>query len=181
MRIQTTRFGEVEVHDDHIILIKDGMIGFPRLKEYVLVESPSMPLVLWLQAVEHPEVAFPVVEPWFFKRDYKAPMTDADKISLKYQEGDRLKVFTVLTIPDDMTKMTVNLRAPVVININRSAGTQVVLQDKTLEIRTPAHEAFNKAMSNFCLTQTVEKPEQSSDAWVAVDYKGVERNPNTGA
>jgi len=56
----------------------------------------------------------------------------------------------------------------------------VVLQDKTLDIRTPAHEAFNKAMSNFFLTQTVEKPEQSHDAWVAVDYKGTERSA-TGA
>lgn len=175
MRIQTTRFGTVEVHDDHIIQFKDGMIGFPTLKEYVLVESPSMPLVLWLQSVQAPDIAFPVVEPWFFKRDYKTPMTDADRASLQYDEADRLKIFTVLTIPDDMTKMTVNMRAPVVININRSTATQLVLQDKALEIRTPAHEGFAKAMANFQMTQTVQKPEQSQDAWVAVDYKGVER------
>ena len=180
MRIQTTRFGEVEVQEDQIIRFTDGMIGFPQLKNYVLVESPSMPLVLWLQSMEHSDIAFPVVEPWFFKRDYKPVMNDADKISIAYEEGNRLKIFNVLTIPEDMTKMTVNLKAPILINIGKALATQVVMQDKTLEIRTPAHEGFSKAMSNFFMTNTVSQPEQSNDAWVAVNYRGVEKSTAGG-
>ncbi len=172
MKIETTRFGHVEYVEDQVIHFTDGMVGFPRLKNYVLVESPSMPLILWLQSVESADIAFPIIEPWFFRRDYKAPLGDADKISLAHDENDRLKIFTVLTIPDDMTRMTVNLRAPVVINVSKSTAAQMILQDKSLEIRTPAHEGFNKAMSSFLQTRTVSVPEASTDAWVAVDFKG---------
>lgn len=171
--IETTRFGTVAITEEHIIRFADGIIGFPQLQEYVLIESPAMPLVLWLQSVQADEIAFPVAEPWFFKRDYKLAINEADKHSLGYVEGERLKNFAILTIPEDMTKMTVNLRAPIVLDLERSTGTQVVLQDKTLEVRTPAFEAFSKAMSNFNVTQSamMNDDESDTDVWTAINVR----------
>ena len=170
--ISTTRFGEIEIHQDHLIEFRDGMIGFPKLKKYVLVESPSMPLILWLQAVGEPDIAFPLIEPWFFKRDYKANMTDADRHSLGYEDGDSTKIFVVLTIPEDMNNMTVNLKAPLVIDLAKASATQVILQDKGLEVRSPAHEAFNKALSNYTISQTASVfDDDSTESWAAVDFK----------
>ncbi len=172
MKIQTARFGSMEVTEEHLIHFRDGMIGFSTLKNYVLVESPSMPLVLWLQSTERPGVAFPLIEPWFFKRDYKVTLSDADKVSIKLEEGDRTKIFDVLTIPEDMTKMTVNLKAPIVINLDKSAASQVILQDKTLEVRAAAHEAFNKALANFNLSQSATDAGPSEESiWNAVAVK----------
>lgn len=171
--IETTRFGKVAVTDEHVIRFEDGIIGFPSLKEYVLIESPAMPLVLWLQAVGNPEIAFPVAEPWFFKRDYKIVMNDADKHTLRFSEGDPLKTFLILTIPEDMNRMTVNMRAPIILNINQSTGTQAVLQDKTLEVRTPAHESFTKALSQLTLTQSaVDFDDDADQVWSPVNVRG---------
>ncbi len=170
MRIETARFGSIDVNEEHLIHFRDGIIGFSTLKQYVLIESPSMPLVLWLQSTERPGVAFPLIEPYFFRRDYKVSLSEADKSSIKFEEGDRTKVFDVLTIPEDMTKMTVNLKAPIVVNLDKSAASQVILQDKTLEVRASAHEAFNKALANYNLSQSTSE-DVSENIWNAIDVK----------
>ena len=178
MKIITTRFGEVEVGQEHLIHFEDGVVGFPALKGFVLIESPSMPLILWLQAIDAPSIAFPLIEPWFFKKDYNVALTDADKHALNFEAGDRLKHFSVLTIPDDMNRMTVNMRAPIVIDITKATASQVILQDKTLEIRTPAYEAFSQAMANETGTisqsannnSTAVDAEQD-EAWSPVNFR----------
>jgi flagellar assembly factor FliW len=166
--IHTTRFGDVEVKADQIVEFKDGVIGFSKLKKYVLVESPSMPLVLWLQSMERPDVAFPLIEPWFFKKDYKVVMSDADKITLGLEDAHRTKVFVIMTIPEEAERMTINLKAPLVMNIEESLGAQVIQQDRGLEVRVPAHEAFSQAMSNLKMIQSTD------EGWVAVDLKSEE-------
>jgi len=172
--IKTTRFGEIEISEDHLINFVDGIIGFPQLKRYVLIESNIIPLIWWLQSMDAPEVAFPVAEPYFFKRDYKVVMTDADRHCLQYEVTDRLKVLNILTIPTEMARMTVNLKAPVVIDIQKATGTQVIMQDKTLEVRTPAWEKFNIAMSSFAIEQSVDDV-GTSESFNAVNVRREER------
>jgi flagellar assembly factor FliW len=176
-QIKTTRFGTLDVNSDHIVRFKDGMIGFIPLKDYFLVESPAMPLVLWLQSVDEPDVAFPLIEPWFFKRDYKSVLTDADKFSIQLQDGDQQKVLVVLTIPEDFEKMTVNMKAPVVINLTRGLATQTIIQDKGLELRVPAYAGFNAAIESLGNSESHDTHAESADSnseeihWTQVLYK----------
>jgi flagellar assembly factor FliW len=172
--IETTRFGKVKIDSDHVVEFRDGMIGFNPIKKYVLVESPGMPLVMWLQSVDEPDVAFPLIEPWFFRSDYKCVITDADKHSVSFSDSDHLKILVVMTIPEDLEKMTVNLKAPVVINLNKGLATQTIIQDKTLEVRVPAYERFNAAVSSL----SVESHDDSArgenlnqEDWTQVLYK----------
>ncbi|NCN27876.1 flagellar assembly protein FliW [bacterium] len=172
--VNTNRFGSIEVQDQHIIHFKDGMVGFVQLKDYFIVESSSLPLLLWLQSVDNPAIAFPVVEPAFFQRDYKAVPTEADKARLELEVGEATKQFVVMTIPEDMTKMTVNMKAPVVVNLEKGLGSQMILQDKNLLVRKPAHEAFNKAVASLSLDHDDIDVESEEDFnWSPVDYKGV--------
>jgi len=148
-QITTKRFGNIPANEEHFIRFKDGMIGMSVLKQYILVESSSYPLILWLQSCQDPGIAFPVMEPAFFKRDYKIHMTDADKACLKIEEGDRIKFFVVMTIPGNLEDMTVNLKAPVAINLDKGTATQVILQDKDLLVRTPAYADFVKVIAQI--------------------------------
>jgi flagellar assembly factor FliW len=169
--IETTRFGNIEMSEEHTITFKDGMIGFPRLKKYVLIESNSTPMLMWLQSIDAPEVAFPVMEPWFFRRDYKAPLSEADRLSIDFEDSDILKTLVVLTIPGEMMRMTVNLKAPVVVNIEKATAAQIIIQDKSLEVRVPAHEAFNKAVSNYQNHLVAFDSEGDEESFNAVDVK----------
>ncbi len=174
-QIETTRFGKISIDNDHVLEFKDGMIGFHTLKKYVLVESPAMPLVMWLQSVNEPDVAFPLIEPWFFKKDFKNQLTDADKHSLNFKQGHALKVLVVMTIPEDFEKMTVNLKAPVVINLSNGLAAQGIIQDKTLEVRVPAYEKFNEAVATLSVSsQSENQAEQNNNEdWSQVLYKQI--------
>lgn len=174
-QIQTTRFGTVQYNEDHLITFPDGMVGFHQLKTYVLVESPQNPLILWLQSTDHAEIAFPVVEPWFFKTDYRANMSEADKITLGYEPGNTLKTMVVLTIPSETTRMTVNLRAPVVINIQKAKAAQLILQEKSYEVRAPAHEAFTKALASLQLIEGGIEQNVDEEVWAAVKVNGSQK------
>jgi flagellar assembly factor FliW len=171
--VKTVRFGDITIDQQHILHFRDGMIGFHQLKDYFLVESPSLPLLLWLQSVDSPEVAFPIMEPYFFKKDYETPLIDADKFALSKSEGDTLKTFLVMTIPVEIERMTVNMKAPVMINLQKRTGTQVIQQDKNLLVRKPAFEIFNELVSSFELSQgpvvTQETSEPAVETWTAID------------
>lgn len=167
-QVPTTRFGNVSYSQDHLVRFPEGMIGFVRFKDYILIESSQMPLMFWLQSIDHPEIAFPLMEPWFFKRDYVAQVSEADKLSLALDDGNKLKTFVVMTIPDEMSRMTVNLKAPILINIDKALGVQGIQQEKSFEVRVPAHEAFHMALANLTHGST------SSDAPVAETFQVVD-------
>lgn len=137
MIVQTSRFGSVELSEDDILLIPEGIVGFHNLKKYVLLDDPNDELFAWLQSAEDPEVAFPVLEPELFATGYSLDMTRHDLAALEMDSMKRARVFTIVTIPDDPTQMTANLKAPIVINVENRMARQCVLQDNKLAIREP--------------------------------------------
>lgn len=147
--INTTRFGIVKYRADYIVHFRDGMVGFPDLKHYVLVESPQMPLVLWLQSVDDASVAFPLIEPQLVRKSYQFNMNPADESMIGYTEGAKTKAFLVMTIPAQAEQMTVNMRAPVVVNLDKSCAGQVILQDKTLAVREGIFAQFQEALNSI--------------------------------
>jgi len=74
-------------------------------------------------------------------------MTEADKLALQYEDGDRIKYFCVLTIPENAEDMTVNLKAPVAINLDKGTASQLVLQDKELQVRHPAYRTYANVLA----------------------------------
>lgn len=171
MEVKTKRFGTIQATEEHFIFFRDGMIGMSALKKYILVESPSFPLILWLQSCEDAGIAFPVIEPYFFKKDFKAQTTDADRVCLKQAPTDRLKNFVVLTIPEKLEDMTANLKAPVVVNLTKGLASQVILQEKSYEVRHPAYAQFVEAICSISQDSNDEL-ESSNDHWSVVELTG---------
>lgn len=135
MQIQTTRFGSVEIKESDIIQFKEGLLGFGDLKGFVLLDDPDDDIFAWLQSSEKPEIAFPVLEPELFIPDYKISLSKRDMESLNLAEMKNYAVYTIITIPEDPTLMTANLKAPIVINVKTREARQCVLQENDLPIR----------------------------------------------
>ncbi len=135
MKINSTRFGQIEVDEDKLIEFPQGMIGFAGQKRYVLLEhAPGSP-VHWLQSVDVPELAFPVVNPDRFVEGYvvQAP-ADLAEILGPFGAED-LWLGTVMTLSSSGAP-TINLKAPVVMNSRTRRGVQFVL-DEDLPVRFP--------------------------------------------
>jgi flagellar assembly factor FliW len=166
--ISTTRFGKVSYQEDYLIRFRDGIIGFPDLKQYVLIESPQMPLVLWLQSTEDASVAFPLVEPEILGKGFSFHMNQADEYMISIKADSKLKTFLIMTIPQDVEQMTVNFRAPVIMNISESTGGQIILQDKSLSLRQAIYTEFQTAMNSMA---SFESSDNEEPQWMAHNWK----------
>lgn len=154
--IQTTRFGQVQFQGEDLLTFPEGILGFSDLKKFVLLDDPNDDIFAWLQSCDEPAVAFPVLEPELFSDTYKVTLAKADLDVLKLQNMQGARLFCIITIPDDPTQMTANMKAPVVINIAQKLARQCVLQDNHLAIREPI---FTKLQQ-----RVVQNPHQSIKA-----------------
>lgn len=137
MVINTTRFGSVELNPDDILTFQEGLLGFQDLRQFVLLDDPNDDIFAWLQSCELPSIAFPVLEPELFGHKYSADLNRTDAEPLKMKTGQIPAFLNIITIPDDPTQMTANIKAPIVINLEQKIARQCVLQDNHLAIREP--------------------------------------------
>jgi flagellar assembly factor FliW len=135
--VQTGRFGQIEVSTDEIIVIPSGIFGFPEDHNFCLVDAADDTLILWLQSLSNPHLAFPLLEPKIFRPEYIVRLSAAELRELRLSSIKDASVFTVLTIPTDLTQMTANLKAPLVINTREKVAKQVVLQENDQPIKHP--------------------------------------------
>lgn len=137
MVIKTTRFGQVELNSEDVLTFHEGLLGFQDLRQFVLLDDPNDDIFAWLQSCELPSIAFPVLEPEIFGHKYSVNLNRTDMESLKMQAGQAPAFLNIITIPDDPTQMTANIKAPIVINLEQKIARQCVLQDNNLAIKEP--------------------------------------------
>ncbi len=116
--IKTLHFGEIEVEPQHIFRFDDGMLGFDELHEYVLISEESTVPFKWLISLEEPTIGFPLLSPWHIDLFYEP--------GLKY-DIDSQVLFVVVTLEDDNGEMSANMKAPVIFDVVRQKGEQVIL------------------------------------------------------
>jgi flagellar assembly factor FliW len=116
VKVSTTRFGELQVNKEDIISFQEGLLGFESQKQFFVVDPGDSTLILWLQSIDDGKIAFPVIEPKIFKPDYVAKLLPADMNSVELESLSQAKIYSILTIPSDITTMSANLKAPIVIN-----------------------------------------------------------------
>jgi len=167
--INTSRFGRVELQDQDVLTFPEGLLGFADLRQFVLLDDPSDEIFAWLQSCESSHIAFPVLEPELFTETYKATLTKSDLEALKLQGPEKARYFSIVTIPDDPTQMTANLKAPIVVNITERVARQCVLQDNHLAIREPI---FTKLQQRVVQNPTVSIKNQSAGMDVAIKLGG---------
>lgn len=137
MVIKTSRFGLVELKSEDVITFPEGILGFQDLRQFVLLDDPNDDIFAWLQSCELPSIAFPVLESEIFGHKYTAQLNRTDLESLKMTTDQLPFYLNIITIPDDPTQMTANMKAPIVINTAQRLARQCVLQDNNLAIKEP--------------------------------------------
>lgn len=127
----------VELNSEDVLTFNEGLLGFQDLRQFVLLDDPNDDIFVWLQSCELPSIAFPVLEPELFGHKYNATLNRTDLESLKMKPEQVPAFLSIITIPDDPTQMTANIKAPIVINLEQKIARQCVLQDNHLAIKEP--------------------------------------------
>ena len=145
MEISTTRFGQVTTDAEDILLFPHGLMGFEDNQHWVLLADEENPAVGWLQCITRPGLAMAVVSPRRFVPDYQLRVARGELGSLQLGKEDRTYVLALVS--NHGGKLTANLRAPIVINLDRRLGRQVVTTDEPplrYEL-APRHAALRKS------------------------------------
>ena len=124
MQVKTTRFGALEISNDDILEFPAGLIGFEDCRQWVLLADAQNEALGWLQSVSRPDVAMPVVSPRRFVEDYQFRVFRSELTPLGLENVQDAHVLAILGKRD--RSLTLNLKAPVVLNLARRLGRQVV-------------------------------------------------------
>ena len=142
MKIQTTNFGEIEIKEELIINFGEGLPAFEEEKEFVIIlnEDEENPFH-WLQSVNNPALSFVILNPFEVFHDYDVLLPETTKTKLKIEKEEDVAIYTIVVVPEDMSKMTTNLLGPIIINVKEKIGKQVILEDDKYNTK---HFIFNQ-------------------------------------
>lgn len=141
-----TRFGTSETNESKIITFPSGLPGFEDLHRFIIVETGNTKPIYWLQSTENKYIALPVVVSFAIINDYNIDIRENELEDLCVENENDLLILNVVVIPDDVTKMTVNLAAPVIINAKKGIGKQIIIDAAELPLRFPVYEAIRNSL-----------------------------------
>lgn len=151
MIINTRIFGEIEIEDSKIITFANGIVGFPDLTEFALVhneEKGKNSNVKWLQSIQEPSFALPVIDPLAVFPEYNPEVDDDLLKPLGNIDPEEILVLVTLTVPKVIEEMSVNLKAPIVISAKNKKACQVIAEGNDYSVKYKIYhilEAFKNA------------------------------------
>ncbi|MDE6014620.1 MAG: flagellar assembly protein FliW, partial [Acetatifactor sp.] len=134
-----------EIAEDKIITFKNGIIGFPELKRFTLLhdeEKGAGAGIRFLQSIDEAGFAMPVMDPLLVKPDYDPEVDDELLGSLGELTDENILVLVTVTIPSDLTQMSVNLQGPVIINVDERKACQLIVEGSAYPVKFPIYEIF---------------------------------------
>lgn len=143
MKVNTKIFGEITIEDEKIIEFTGGIIGFPELTKFALVHDAEKGVgagIRWLQSMQEPAFAMPVMDPLTVRPDYNPEVEDELLKDLGELNEENLLVLVTVTVPSDLTKMSVNLRGPIVINSQTRKACQVIVEGEDYAVKYPIYD-----------------------------------------
>jgi flagellar assembly factor FliW len=128
LKVATKAYGLIDVDERQKIIFPQGLFGFEKLKDYLLLDAERQPFY-WLQSMDEENIAFVLVRPFLFRPDYEVNISNEDREGIGISSPEKALSFSIVTIPQDGSPMTANLKGPLIINPNTRMGKQAVLSD----------------------------------------------------
>lgn len=146
MKVNTRIFGEIEVAEEKIITFDIGLMGFEDIHKYTLIfDEEDRGSIMWLQSLDEPELAFPVIDPLVVADTYNPIVEDEwlTPLGEVKSEADYF-LLTVVTVPSDVKKTTANFKAPLVINMNTYKACQIIVNNDDYQIKYNLYDYFQR-------------------------------------
>jgi flagellar assembly factor FliW len=145
LTIESSRFGRVEIESTAVIEFPEGLIGLGGSR-YALLASGSDTPFLWLQSLDDPSLALPVVNPHSFFADFAVEVVDEDAERLGLDATGAVDVYVTVRAAPALGDFTANLKAPILVRAGQA--WQVINQAPGSDLRAqlyPRHEADGAA------------------------------------
>ena len=139
-KVNTLRFGEVEIAEDKVVHFADGIPAFEDEHEFIIVPYDDESPYVFLQSLTTPDLAFLMTMPFVFFPDYEFELDDENQEKLDLHNQEDMLIYTLITVNGGVVQdMTANLMAPVVVNTANMQARQIVLDRSSY---TTKHRLF---------------------------------------
>ena len=146
MVIETKLFGQIGVDEEKLIKFVNGIVGFPELTDFLLIhDSEGNGNIQWLQSVQEPAFAMPVMNPLHVKEDYNPVIEDELLKPLDIKNPEDFFVLVTVTVPKEIEKMSVNLMAPIIISGETRKANQIIVDQEGYVVKYPIYEILKAA------------------------------------
>ena len=135
MKVDSIRFGTLEVKEKDILTFPEGLVGFAACKKFFIYNKDKNLPFFWLQSIENPKLAFVIADPALFFPDYKISARRQELAVIDAKNTKNLIICVIISISRDPFRMTANLQGPLVINTANHKGKQLVLVDTNYNTR----------------------------------------------
>lgn len=147
MLAKTKFFGEVELADEKVLDFPNGLIGFENMTKFAIMydeEDKGTTRISWLQSLEEPVLALPVIDPLAIAPEYVPMIEDELLAPLGNPADEDLLFLLAMTVPSDMTKVTANMKAPIIINATTKKGVQLIVENEDYPVKFNVYESVQK-------------------------------------
>lgn len=132
VKVATEVVGEIDVQDDAIITFPHGLLGFEDVRKFTLINIGDDIPFTYLQSVDLGELAFVVTNPFVFYPEYEFELSEIIKQELDIEKPEDVVLVSMVTIKNgELKDATINLLAPIIINVRTTVGKQIILHDST--------------------------------------------------
>ncbi len=139
VEVNTNAFGKIAIEDNKIIRFEHGILGFPDLKDFTLIFNIDKGVessIKWLQSLDEPNFAMPVMDPGLVMEGY-TPVFDRELLKPLGENivPENLMMLVTVTVPKEITQTTVNLKAPIIVNVEERKAVQLISEDDAYSIK----------------------------------------------
>lgn len=141
MEVTTRIFGTIDIEEEKLIHFVNGIVGFPQLTTFALIhDNEKEGGIQWLQSMQEPQFAIPVMNPLDILDDYNPQVEDELLKPISGLDPENMLVLVTVAVPSDLTKMSVNLRGPIVINAANLKACQVITEGEDYQVKFPIYD-----------------------------------------
>lgn len=137
VKLQTKSWGTLEIDIEEIITFPRGIPGFEDVRRFAIFENREIHPFKWLICVDQPDLGFVIISPHLLDSDYNPKLYESDLQELQVAPTDRLTLFAIVTLTPDPLKSTANLQGPLLINLSKKTGKQIVVVDEEYSVKYP--------------------------------------------
>lgn len=134
VKIKTKHFGIVEYSTNDVISFVEGLPGFTKYHQYIIIEKEDSRPFSWMQSIENSDISFVIVDPKVFRPNYKVLTPPEDLAGINIHDPNDIKIVALVTMSDDPKDVSMNLKAPIIINPVEQLAIQIILRNTDYDI-----------------------------------------------
>lgn len=135
--VELPRFGTCTYRESEVLTFPWGLPGFASLRRFIALNLGGQEKFVWLQSLDDPSVALPTADPWQIFADYAPHLPPYATSSLDLRNPEDFATLCVVVVTPGAAEMTMNLLAPIVVNLHTKTGRQITLETGGYSVRTP--------------------------------------------